>query len=80
MAIILSHDGLARTHTYREAYSPRTGQGSDGCEDCGGFASHGGRKKLFQYWTQCESATRSRPPLGKPRLYCSVGCYRANNG
>lgn len=74
MAQVISHDGMARTHTYREVGMTGVAAAHRGCDWCGEIGRSG---KLFRYWSQCESRTRVAAPLvGKPKLYCSKGCWQ----
>lgn len=76
MAQMINHDGMARTHTYREIGMSGVAAQHRGCDWCGNVGRSG---KLYQYWTQCESRTRAASPMGKQRLFCSVGCARTFN-
>jgi len=66
----ISHDGFARTFTYRETV-PSWGSrvsGHNRCAECGRIAR-------FRYTTQCESRTCA-PRFAGP-AFCSISCWRS---
>lgn len=73
MAQIIAHDGMARTHTYREVGLTGDAAEHRGCDWCGEVGRSG---KLYRYWSQCESRTRVAAPLGRAKLYCSKSCWQ----